>query len=665
MSIRRRPRHLGLNYAAIGGPPASYAMQQLSLRGGVGIFASYEFDSVAIVDPVTPANNYDGPFIGKFTIAGGAVAGPNGGLLAVGSSDYARLATTAFGWDPTQGTLGAEFIRTAAAVSFAQYTAINTVVLRNGATIATVRGEIAGIGNRDSLDPRLYADVRTMGATTWSTLASGCTTNGYLTPLGAGGTCTASAGNFDLGGSGVGEYAEIFNAWYIPTPMTALQLQAVTQLTDPAGHYVNSVTGDDADDGLSDGEAKLTIAGVLAAGAKVRTGDSIYLQGRFHTTEVSFPPFVPTASYGDDQAILDGSVAIVGANWTVNGTHATVYDYTATQTVGTQPFYPSLWWGDYGEGEDPEDCRATSASSVAIATGSKSFTVEAGKAFAVDQTVRIWQSSNRANFMFGLVTAYSGTTLTVNVVDTGGSGTIASWVINLTSSLNGYWSGANLAANIAFVAAHKGRFTTDIVAGPDTEVTYYLNPPDGLDPGVGLIPIYWGEHKTLIVLTGGQELSTFTVQRTATKDMINKNNSNDIDVTTSGMRLLDAAAHGIVCSPAHHTDGYARGQDSSIPGAGGLWHFFHDTALTTSSDCSAVNCVAQNGGLGFYSHGTGGIPNDSVAISGCEMVDCATPSQNGGNFEGVGLWTYTNCVRTNSGAYVQIGADDDIFINSP
>ena len=77
---------------------------------------------------------------------------------------------------------------------------------------------------------------------------------------------------------------------------------------------------------------------------------------------------------------------------------------------------------------------ATSITSLAIGTGSKTFTTQAGKAFAVNQWAIIQETSNPANQMLGQITAYSGTSLTVNVIATGGSGTHADWTIVLTNS---------------------------------------------------------------------------------------------------------------------------------------------------------------------------------------------------------------------------------------
>src|SRR5260370_9705769 len=77
---------------------------------------------------------------------------------------------------------------------------------------------------------------------------------------------------------------------------------------------------------------------------------------------------------------------------------------------------------------------ATSATSLAISTGSKTFTTQAGKAFQVGQWMLIQETSNSANQMLGQITAYVGTSLTVNVIATGGSGTHADWTIVLTNS---------------------------------------------------------------------------------------------------------------------------------------------------------------------------------------------------------------------------------------
>lgn len=77
---------------------------------------------------------------------------------------------------------------------------------------------------------------------------------------------------------------------------------------------------------------------------------------------------------------------------------------------------------------------ATSTTSTAIGTGSKSFTLNAaGKGYVVGQFVLIASAASPSNYMIGQVTSFTGTTaITVNVLKTGGSGTLANWTISVT-----------------------------------------------------------------------------------------------------------------------------------------------------------------------------------------------------------------------------------------
>lgn len=76
----------------------------------------------------------------------------------------------------------------------------------------------------------------------------------------------------------------------------------------------------------------------------------------------------------------------------------------------------------------------TSTTSLAIATGSKTFTTQASKSFAVGTWLLITSDADTTNYMHGQVTAYSGTTLTVNVTNIGGSGTKTDWTIAVSGT---------------------------------------------------------------------------------------------------------------------------------------------------------------------------------------------------------------------------------------
>ena len=69
--------------------------------------------------------------------------------------------------------------------------------------------------------------------------------------------------------------------------------------------------------------------------------------------------------------------------------------------------------------------------SVAIAGFSPGFD---GTLFSAGTTLRISQNNNRANWMQGTVSSYSGTTLTMNITSTGGSGSTHRWLISTIPS---------------------------------------------------------------------------------------------------------------------------------------------------------------------------------------------------------------------------------------
>lgn len=68
-----------------------------------------------------------------------------------------------------------------------------------------------------------------------------------------------------------------------------------------------------------------------------------------------------------------------------------------------------------------------STSSVALATGSRTFTVPAGLDVIVGNSLQITATAAPENYMIGAVTAYSGTTMTVNITTAVGTGTFTSW----------------------------------------------------------------------------------------------------------------------------------------------------------------------------------------------------------------------------------------------
>ncbi len=72
---------------------------------------------------------------------------------------------------------------------------------------------------------------------------------------------------------------------------------------------------------------------------------------------------------------------------------------------------------------------ATSTTSLLIATGSKAFTIQTGKNMTPGQFLTAASNANSANYMHGVITSYNSGTgaLVLNVLDIGGSGTLADW----------------------------------------------------------------------------------------------------------------------------------------------------------------------------------------------------------------------------------------------
>lgn len=74
---------------------------------------------------------------------------------------------------------------------------------------------------------------------------------------------------------------------------------------------------------------------------------------------------------------------------------------------------------------------ANSSTSILIELGSKAFSIETGKAFIEGQTLRIVSDANINNYLIGAITNATDGSLTVDVSETGGSGTYSDWKISV------------------------------------------------------------------------------------------------------------------------------------------------------------------------------------------------------------------------------------------
>ena len=78
---------------------------------------------------------------------------------------------------------------------------------------------------------------------------------------------------------------------------------------------------------------------------------------------------------------------------------------------------------------------ATSVTAITIGTGSKTLVTQAGLAYSVGARVRVTVTLSPTIFIEGILTAYSGTVMTIAVDTTSGSGTYGSWDINIAGQV--------------------------------------------------------------------------------------------------------------------------------------------------------------------------------------------------------------------------------------
>lgn len=98
----------------------------------------------------------------------------------------------------------------------------------------------------------------------------------------------------------------------------------------------------------------------------------------------------------------------------------------------------------------------TSTTSLTIGTGAKAFTTQSGLAYQDGARVRASSAANTSNWMEGLAT-YSGTSLTIDVDKTNGSGTLADWNFNNVGEPGaGDLSSANNLSDLASAPTARG-----------------------------------------------------------------------------------------------------------------------------------------------------------------------------------------------------------------
>ncbi len=156
------------------------------------------------------------------------------------------------------------------------------------------------------------------------------------------------------------------------------------------------------------------------------------------TTKAEESAASATSSAGSASASAGSATAAAGSASTA--TSAATSAGTSATTATTQAGIATTKAGEAAASATDAAASAakllgSSTTSVAIGTGSKSFTTQSGKFFAVGQNLLISSDANpTTNLMEGQVTAYSGTSLTMNVTKVTGSGTYSDWTIRVSGS---------------------------------------------------------------------------------------------------------------------------------------------------------------------------------------------------------------------------------------
>jgi hypothetical protein len=264
---------------------------------------------------------------------------------------------------------------------------------------------------------------------------------------------------------------------------------------------------------------------------------------------------------------------------------------------------------------------ATSTSSVAIAAGAASFAIAAGKSFAVNRYVLVYETSNPANAMLAQVSSYIGTALGVTVVATGGSGTHSDWTIVLANSPasaglvppigtgNVTGPGSSGSGNLPVFSGSTGKVLADSGIAPGTlagrNTLLYGDAGAasigdvGLVAGAGARPYFTGQPNDNLHIVNDATNPTRDIDITPGRcpddaDLIY------LQLAGTMVKRLDTAwaAGGVAGSPAG-------GCDTGTKGASQTWHVYAIakrgltvTSISRTGNVATATCAGHGLGVG-------------------------------------------------------------------
>lgn len=254
--------------------------------------------------------------------------------------------------------------------------------------------------------------------------------------------------------------------------------------------------------------------------------------------------------------------------------------------------------------------RATSTSSVAIGTGSKTFQVQSGLPILPGAFMVVTSRANISNRMSGQVTSYTGTTLVLNVTVIGGSGTFADWNLNIsgvaglagTPGATGSPGPPNALSIGAVTTLSPGASATATITGTAPNQTLSLGIPAGQN-GTGLID---GNKGDITVSASG---ATWAINAGA---IVNADFANMAALTIKGNATNAAAAPTDIAAT---TDGHVMRRAGTALGFGTVTtDGVADAAITNAKLADmAANSVKVRAAA------TAGVPSD-LAVAASQLV---------------------------------------------
>lgn len=275
---------------------------------------------------------------------------------------------------------------------------------------------------------------------------------------------------------------------------------------------------------------------------------------------------------------------------------------------------------------------SVSTTSTVIGTGAKTLTAETGKAWVVGTTLIIASSANPANYMAGQVTSYNSSTglLQINVTQSGGSGTFASWVISISAPS---MTVANLSGGSMGSIPYQSGVNTTSMLSPgsvgETLISQGTSAPIWGVPGGTLTLIQWGNTGAYNA-GGSRSILISTLLSIGTKyieiEIQGGGGATSISATTAGQ--------AVACG-AGGAGGYAFFR---IP----ISNFASDSQLMLSWPSSLAGGIGKSIAMGEMTSGS--VYKDKWIVYGGNSGNSVAPATSGnapgGAGGGVSIMTY-------------------------